>query len=107
MCSCDMGGQPCPRCAGTAQDPRYFLEDETVDPAVLARSVREGQESDCPRCHSTAVDDACDRCGWSLVEQEMSGRVRQKERETDWLPRLPLALFDEFAPTGVSEDEAA
>lgn len=112
MCSCDQGGAPCPRCAGTAQAPRY-LEDEgrfTHVPLAspLAQSVRDGEQSECPRCHTTAVDDACDRCGWSLVEQRTSARLRQKERETDWLPRLPLALtLDEYAAADVREDEAA
>lgn len=110
MCACGDNGFVCSKCAGTRQDPRY-LEDEpfTTGPFALppACSVRDGEQSECPRCHSTAVDDACDRCGWSRIEQALQGQIRARERETDWLPTLPLALFvDEFAPADV-EDEAA
>ena len=51
----------------------------------------------CPACATELVEDACDRCGWSLLEERMRLRLRAAEDREDYMPRLPLAL-DEYAP---------
>lgn len=49
----------------------------------------------CPRpsCLTELDEDACPRCGWSLLEEQMTARLnRVEDRDDDWLPTLPQAL---------------
>lgn len=110
MCGCDDNGFVCARCADTARDPRYLdVEDGRFLSGPLATPTAViVVEKDCPRCGTAITDDACDRCGWSLVEEQSRARLKVRERETDWLPRLPLALTldDEYAPAQTDEEAA-
>jgi hypothetical protein len=62
----------------------------------------------CPRpgCNTELEDDACARCGWSLLEEQLTARVRSVEDRDDYLPTLPQALWlDEYGPANL--DDAA
>src|SRR4051794_30840449 len=69
-------------------------------------------EGICPRpaCNTELDDEACPRCGWSLVEERMRDRLaaREQPQDDEWLPTLPLALqIDCFGPANVDEESAA